>query len=434
MTKIGYPRGVIALSSVEMWERFSFYTMQSLLVLYAAAKLSAGGLGWSEADALRLTGYYGALVYVSPIFGGIIGDRIIGRKMAVLFGSIIMMCGHASLAFHGDKPMFLGIGLLIVGSGLLKPTISAMIGEFFKPDENSRKEAAFAIFYMSINIGGFLGPMIGGLVQQSYGFSTAFAMAAFGLFIGIINFLAAKNRSLKDVGNTLHHKQEAKTQWTIAERKKFITYMVLCVTNIFWNVIYALPYGLLTLYADKNIDRHLGGFTIPATWYFGMYGALIIIYSPLLAAFYQWFKSKTGDDMTLSWKLGIAYVLIAGGSLILLPLVREISLNPHYIGSSWYLIGFYTLFSLSELLTVPVLLAAATSFAPSGYSATLVSLNMGISWAVGAWLGGEFGALTQEMNPLILFWSVIILSVIFAVGHIVANKKIEEILNIHIKV
>lgn len=107
MAKFSYPRGVIALSSVEMWERFSFYTMQSLLVLYAAAKVTEGGLGWSQADALRLVGYYGALVYVSPIIGGVIADKVIGRKLAVLLGSFIMMCGHASLAFPGVKAMYL---------------------------------------------------------------------------------------------------------------------------------------------------------------------------------------------------------------------------------------------------------------------------------------------------------------------------------------
>lgn len=428
MAKLNYPRGVIALSSVEMWERFSFYTMQSLLVLYASAKIVSGGLGWSDADALRLVGYYGALVYVSPVIGGVIADKVIGRKWAVLSGSFIMMCGHAALAFPGEKAMYLGLALLITGCGLMKPAISAMVGEFFKNSETSRKDASFAIFYMSINIGGFLGPMVGGVVQVEYGFEYAFAMAAVGLFIGIINFLMSKNKSLKDVGNLIHRDERSKDPWTATEKKKLAVYLMLCVTNIFWNVIYVLPYGLLTLYAEKNIDRHVGGFLIPSTWYYAMYGLLIIIYSPIVATMYQSFKNKTGNDMTLSWKLAIGYLLVAGGSLILLPLVHQIALNPHYLGSSGYIIGFYTLFSFSELLTLPVMLAAATTFAPKGFSATLVSLNMAISWAIGAWLGGEFGALTQEMNPVILFWWVIGLCVVFAIGHVLSDRKIERIM------
>lgn len=429
MAKFSYPRGVIALSSVEMWERFSFYTMQGLLVLYAAAKIGDGGLGWSQADALRLVGYYGAFVYVSPIIGGVIADKLIGRKLAVLFGSIIMMFGHASLAYPGVKMMYIGLSLLIIGCGLMKPAISAMVGEFFKPTETGRKDASFAIFYMSINIGGFLGPMIGGVVQEAWGYDYAFAMAALGLAIGIINFSVAKNRSLKDVGNILHKEHHEKHPWTALEKKKVFTYLVLCVTNIFWNIIYVLPYGLLTLYAEKNVDRHLGSFTIPATWYYGMYGLLIIIYSPIVATMYQWIKNKTGSDMTLSWKLAYGYILVAGGCVILLPLVKAIGLNPNYVGSSWYIIGFYTLFCFSELLTLPVMLSAATTFAPHGFSATLVSLNMAISWAIGAWLGGEFGAWTQETNPVVLFWWLIALCLVFAVGHILSNKKIEKIMH-----
>lgn len=427
-TKIKYPRGVIALSSVEVWERFSFYAMQSLLVLYAAAKITDGGLGWSEANALRLVGDYGALVYVSPIIGGYIADKFIGHKWAVLLGSIIMMFGHAAMAVYGTVAMFIGVSLLIIGCGFMKPAISAIIGEFFKPDEVSAKESAFAIFYMSINIGGFLGPMVAGYIQEEKGYRYAFAVAAFGLLLGIINFLMAQNHSLKNVGNMNTKTQaEVKKPWTPSDKRKATTYIVICITNIFWNVIYALPYGLLTVYADKNIDRHLGWFTIPATWYFGMYGLIIIIYSPLLAIFYQAYKNKIGSDLTLSMKLAIGYFLVALGTVILLPLVKHIGNDANYIGSSWYLIGFYTLFALSELLTVPVLLSAATSFAPHGYSATFVSLNMAISWAIGAWLGGEFGAWTQSYSPYVLFTWVIGLCVAFGIGHILTDKKIEQV-------
>lgn len=428
MFKINYPRGVIALSSIEMWERFSFYTMQSLLVLYASAKISAGGLGWSDASALRLVGYYGALVYVSPIIGGLIADRIIGRKLAVFFGAIIMMCGHATLVVHGETALYIGLALLITGCGLLKPAISAMVGEFFTAKESSRKDASFAIFYMSINIGGFLGPMIGGIVQQQFSFEYAFVLAAFGLFIGVINFLITRNHSLRHVGNVIDKTKQIKEPWTKNEKTKATVYILLCISNIFWNVIYVLPYGLLTLYAEKNIDRHIGSFEIPSTWFFGMYGLLIIIYSPIVATLYQKYRQKTGKDMTLSFKLSMGYLLVALGSFVLLPLVKAIGANSHYIGSAWYIIGFYSLFSFSELLTLPVMLAAATTFAPKNFSATMVSLNMAISWAIGAWLGGEFGAMTEQTNPATLFWWVIGLSIVFAIGHLLTNKKIEQTL------
>jgi len=425
MSKIKYPRGVWVLSSVEMWERFSFYTMQSLLVLYVVATFAQGGLGWSNARALELTGYYGAFVYVSPIVGGWIADRFIGRKVAVLLGSVIMMFGHASMAFHGETAMFIGMGLLVIGCGFMKPAISALVGEFFNKDEKSTKEAAFAIFYMSINIGGLLGPLFAGLVEEKYGFSYAFSMASAGLLLGIVNYLWFAKKDLKNVGNLptvnplMVPDKLSKNDWT-----KINVYLGLCVTNILWNIFYALPYGLLTLYADQNIDREVMGWKIPATWYFAMYGLFIVVYSPFMAKFYRALESKF--DLTVSYKLAIGYVLVALGSLILLPLVGYIHHDPHYLGSSWYLIGFYSLFALSELITVPVLLSAATSFAPKGYSATLVSLNMAISWAIGAWLGGLFGSLTQTMDATNLFIGVIALCVIFAVLHVVTNKFIEK--------
>ena len=220
-----------------------------------------------------------------------------------------------------------------------------------------------------------------------------------------------------------------KQPWSKAEHKRFWTFIILCISNIFWNVIYALPYGLLTLYADKNIERVVLGWQIPATWFYGMYSVFIIMFSPIIASIYQGFDQKTKWNFTLSYKLGIGYILLAIACLFILPFVKQIGINPHYVGSCWYLILFYIFFAISELITVPVLLSAATTFAAPGWSATLVSLNMAISWAIGAYLGGEFGALTQSVDPFLMFKWVIGLCVVFMIGHVVSSNKIEAIIN-----
>ena len=423
-----YPRGVLALSSIEMWERYSFYTMQSFLVIYAAATIAHGGLGFSEEDSLRLTGIYGALVYVSPLFGGWLADRVFGRKLSVLLGSVVMMFGHVSLAFHGITALYIGLGLLVFGCGLMKPSISAMVGEFYQRHDEANKEAGFAIFYMSINIGGLFGPLVAGVVAENYSYSAAFGMAAFGLLIAIANFLLCRNKSLKNYGVRQVKHTRNKTLWTKAEHTRFWTYIGLCITNIFWNVIYALPYGLLTLYADKNIDRHILGLQIPSTWYFAMYGLFIVLLAPIVAVVYQALDQKTKFNFTLSYKLGIGYIILAIACLFILPFVKQIGINPRFIGSSGWLITFYIFFAISELITVPVLLSAATTFAAPGWSATLVSLNMGISWAIGAYLGGEFGALTKSVSPFLMFEWVIGICIVFCIGHFVSNKKIERII------
>ena len=424
-----YPRGVLALSSIEMWERYSFYTMQSILVLYAAATLSHGGLGFSDADALRLTGIYGALVYVSPLIGGWLADRYFGRKISVLIGSVIMMFGHASISFSGVTALYIGLGLLVAGCGLMKPSISAMVGEYYERHDEANKEAGFAIFYMSINIGGLFGPLVAGVVSESYGYSTTFGLAAFGLLVAIVNFLMCRNKSLKNYGLRQTKETKIKATWTRAEHVRFWTFIALCISNIFWNVIYALPYGLLTLYADKNIDRHFFGLQIPTTWYYGMYSIFIVTLAPIIAIIYQSLDQKTKFNFTLSYKLGIGYIILAIACAFILPFVKQIGINPSYIGSSGWLIMFYIFFAISELITVPVLLSAATTFAAPGWSATLVALNMSISWAIGAYLGGEFGVLTQSVNPFLMFVCVIVVCIIFCIGHFVSNNKIENIIN-----
>jgi POT family proton-dependent oligopeptide transporter len=204
----------------------------------------------------------------------------------------------------------------------------------------------------------------------------------------------------------------------------------LCVSNIFWNIFYALPYGLLTIYADKNIDKNLFGWIIPTTWYYGMYGAFIIIFAPIMALIYKFLAHEIKWNFTLSYKLAVGYLLLGIASLFILPLVKNIAIDHNYVGSSVYLIMFYLFFAISELITVPVLLSAATTFAAPGWGSRLVSLNMLVSWSIGAWLGGEFGALAQNVSPFIMFQFVVAVCVIFFIGHILSNKKIERIIHL----
>ncbi|MFN7097872.1 MAG: peptide MFS transporter [Gammaproteobacteria bacterium] len=423
------PKGVWALSSVEMWERFSFYTMQALLVLYASASTMQGGLGWSEAASLRLTGLYGSLVYVSPILGGILADKFLGRRNAVNIGAVLMCIGQMCLALQADYGLYLGIILLILGCGLLKPTISAMVGEFYD-EHDERRESAFAIFYMAINIGGVLGPFIGGVVSQRYSYHLAFLLGAFGLIIALINFAIANKYSLRHIGlkptKAIITDVLPKILLTKLEKRRIAVYLTMCVANILWNIVYALSYGLFTVYASKNIARTIGSFTVPASWFYGLYGMFIVLFCPLLAMFYH-LLAAANKKFTLSHKLAAGYFLLSMGCMVLLPFVHHIVANPAYLGSAWYLICFYLLFSISELLTVPVLLSAATRLAPKRYAAALVSANMLISWALGAYLGGEFGVLTTQYNSFYLFIGVIISTLVFGILHLLFNRRVEHL-------
>ena len=426
-----YPRGVISLSSIECFERFGFYATQGILVLYAAASVMKGGLGWSNEAALRLTGIFSAVVYATPVVGGWIADKYLGRKRGMTLGNILLFLGYLVMMCRGTATLFLALTLIGIGTGFLKPTISAMVGEFYDNKEGSNRDSGFAIFYMAINIGGFFGPFVSGFLAETVGYSFAFGSSAVGMLIALTNTFISLKSTLKGVGN-LEKKdktvQVEKVKWTKAETKRVWVYIGLCISNILWNIFYALPYSLLTLWAATNINRDLLGFEIPPAWFYGGYSILIVVFSPVIAYVYKFFDNKN-KDFTLSYKLSAAYVLMAGGCLIMMPFVMKITANRQYMGSMLYLLVFYMFFAFSELLTVPVLLSAATKFAPKGFSATLVSLNMLISWSIGGILGGEVSALTETYNPTYVFVSMIVACIIFAIGHVVTNKFIEKSYN-----
>jgi len=426
-----YPKGVLSLSSIECFERFGFYATQGVLVLYAAATLTKGGLGWSNANALRLTGIFSALVYATPVVGGWLADKYIGRKVSMTLGNIIMFLGYLSLTQHGDVWLFTALSLIAIGTGFLKPTISAMVGEFYDAKADANRDSGFAIFYMAINIGGCIGPFIAGILMNTFGFSFAFGASAIGMLIALFNTFFSYNRSLKGVGDLEKPTSEdgtSKRKWTKEERKRVWVFIGLCFSNILWNIFYALPYGLLTLWASTNVNRHVTGWEIPAAWFYGGYGLLIVLFSPIIASIYKGFDKKN-KDFTLSFKLSTAYFLLAAGCLSMMPFVIQIAASQKYIGSMVYLVVFYIFFAFSELLTVPVLLSAATKFAPTGFSATLVSLNMLISWSIGGLLGGEVSALTDIYDPTYIFIAMIVVCIIFGIAHILTNGYIEKSCN-----
>lgn len=423
------PKGVLALATTEMWERASFYTMQAILVLYASAAISKGGLGWSEKQALFLTGIYGAGVYVTPAFGGILADRYFGSKISVALGGILMCLGHFILAIHSEFAFFSALVLLCVGCGFLKPCISSMVGECYE-EKDTRRESGFALFYMAINMGSCLGPFLAGTVSDNYGYHIAFGMAGFGLIFGLINFYYACRTSLKKIGNeskqSYAKRKEVYPSLTKLEKTKLIVYMIMCVTNILWNIVYGLPYGLLTIYAENNIQRTIFGFQIPAPWFFGMYGLFIVILSPILAYFYNYLARKN-INFTLNKKLALGYFTVALGCFILLPTVMKIEHNPHTLVSSTGLIIFYLIFALSELLTIPVLLSAATKLAPPHYAARMVSFNIVVSWSLSAWLSGMLSGWAVQSGVTLLFKCLIILTALSGLLHVIFDRKVERL-------
>ncbi|MCD6045984.1 MAG: hypothetical protein K0R48_1147 [Gammaproteobacteria bacterium] len=409
------PKGVRALSTIEMWERFSFYMLQTLLVLYANDSPAAGGLGWSAEAAIRISGTYGAFVYISPVIGGFIADKFLGRRFGSAVGAVLMGIGQLTIMLHSTAAFYLGLSLLVLGCGLLKPSLSAMVGEFFS-EQDHKRHSAFAVFYMAINIGALMGTFLSGLVALHWGYRSAFLLGALGFIIALINLFIASRGSLKMIGIRRARGLAPLSPLTPIEKTRIKVYLGMCLGNIVWNVIYAMPFGLLTYYAAHHIRNVIGGYTFPVTWYVAFYALLIIIFSYVLAKVYDFLHGR-GVSLTVNRKLSFSYWLLVASCVSLLPLIYAIEHNPEYMGSPWPLITFYIVFSVSELLTIPVMLSAATQIAPKAYAAIMISANISISWGLGSYLGGEFGALTLHYSAMMLFSIVIIVSALLAVGH-----------------
>jgi POT family proton-dependent oligopeptide transporter len=425
---IQQPRGVFWLSFTEMWERFSFYSIQAILVLYAAAGLGKGGLGWSEKEALFISGLYGAAVYTTPALGGMLADKYFGSKRSVALGGILMCLGHFLMAIRSEILFFVSLTLLCLGCGLLKPCITSMVGECY-PKSDKRQEAGFTFFYMAINFGGFIGSFASGALSDFYGFHMAFAAAGIGLLIGLVHFYFAGKHSLKEIGNKIpkltFQERVRFVSLTPIEKRRMYIFMFLCVVNIVWNVVYGLSYGLLTLYAENNVQRSLFGFQIPATWFYGMYSVFLVLFSPFLAAFYQK-VSKKKNNLTINKKLCFGYLTAALACLILLPMVVQISHNHHAQVSSIPLILFYVIFAISELVTLPALLSAATTMSPKSHGARMVSFNLVVSWSFGAWIAGILSGLTVSVGATSLFVGLILCCLVFAIFHKLFDKKCEQ--------
>src|ERR671925_1118507 len=191
--KIRHPHGLSTLFFTEMWERFSYYGMRAFLILYMTAPAAAGGLGFADADAASIYGTYTGSVWGAAILGGLVADRFLGQYRSVLFGGIIIAAGHFSLAFKALPFFYTGLTLIVIGTGLLKPNVSTLVGSLYEPGD-ARRDAGFSIFYMGINLGAFIGPLIAGWLAQRVDWHLGFACAGVGMLLGLTQYVLRKKR------------------------------------------------------------------------------------------------------------------------------------------------------------------------------------------------------------------------------------------------
>jgi proton-dependent oligopeptide transporter, POT family len=397
-TMFGHPIGLYVLFFTEMWERFSYYGMRALLVLYISSTVGDGGLGWTKSNAIELYGWYTMLVYVMSIPGGIIADRYLGQKKSVLFGAIILVAGHGILAIENINAFYTGLALIIFGVGMLKPNISTMVGGLYRQGD-LRRDKGFTIFYIGINIGAFLSALIVGYVGEFYGWHYGFGLAGVGMLFGLIVYIWGQ-KYLQHVGNFIGNstneaeKAALKTPLTKIEKDRMIVLFIsFLIIIVFWGA-FEQAGGLLNIYADEKINRVIFGWEMPATWFQSFNAGFIIIFGTAVAGFWARRKLKGKETSTLL-KLGIGTIIMGLGFLVMVGASREAGSLEFGTASFWWLTAAYLLHTIGELCASPTALSFITKLAPLKYA----SIMMGVYFAAtgfGNKLAGSIGEASQS--------------------------------------
>jgi proton-dependent oligopeptide transporter, POT family len=430
-TFFGQPRVLANLFGVELWERFSFYGMQGILLLYLYFPAEQGGLGISQDTAVGIVGAYGGLVYLSTIAGGWVADRLIGSERTLFYAAVLVMAGHIALSvLPGTLGVGVGLVLIAVGSGGVKANATSLVGTLYS-EEDPRRDAGFSIFYLGINLGALLGPLLTGWLQTSYGFHIGFAAAAVGMAIGLIQY-AIGRRQLSEAANEVPDPlPNQKRVWyalgiaagavvlvvlgitgvlratnldgavilvilgstlayfivilssrhvTSVERKRVIAFIPMFIASAaFWS-LYQQQFTVLTVYSDYQLNRDIFGWTMPISWVQSINPVFIIILSGVFAAIW----TKLGDRQPPTpLKFAAGTVVMGIAFLLFIPMASTQPNSAPLLG----LIGVIFVFTIAELLLSPVGLSLATKLAPEAFKTQMVALFF-LSVALGTALSG----------------------------------------------
>ncbi|UUV20458.1 peptide MFS transporter [Paenimyroides aestuarii] len=399
----GHPAGLFVLFFTEMWERFSYYGMRGILVLYMATSATAidPGLGWSNKDAIWLYGWYTMLVYVASIPGGWIADKFLGQKKTVMLGGLLLCIGHGVLAIPQSWAFFTGLFLIILGVGGLKPNISTMVGGLYK-DGDIRRDSGFTIFYIGINIGAFLASISVGLVAYYYGWHYGFGLAGIGMLLGQIVYIWGQ-KYLKGVGEFTGGKEASAEERLAAKRplnkiekdRVIVLLISFLIVVVFWGA-FEQAGGLMNLYTDAKVDRSisLGGLTeIPAAVFQSLNAGYIIIFGTIVGGFWIRWK-KSGKESSSLFKMAVGTIIMGLGYIFMMFASKEASAETFGKAAMIWIFLAYLFHTIGELCTSPVALSFITKLAPLKYA----SIMMGIYFAAtgfGNKLAGTIGESSQ---------------------------------------
>jgi len=421
-TLLGHPKGLFLLFATEMWERFSYYGMRALLVLSLVAGVRSAnpGFGWTEAQALKLYGLFTGFVYFTPLIGGWLADNYLGQRKSVIIGGLLMAAGQFTLAssIPGNLSLFyLGLLILVLGNGFFKPNISTMVSDLY-PEGDARRDGAFTIFYMGINAGALLAPLVCSTLGEdpARGWRYGYLAAGLGMVLSVIIQLALSQRYLGDVGRVpaarraLAQAGGRKAPLTPDEVDRLrVIFMLFVFIVLFW-ASFEQAGGLMNLYAAEKTDRMIGAFEVPAGWFQSLNPLFIVLLAPIFSL--AWSRlGKTGRSPSTPRKMVLGLVLTGIGFLAMVAAVFGQAAGGK--ASMWWLVIAYFLHTTGELCISPVGLSMVTKLAPL----RLASLMMGVWFLinfVANWLAGIIGSFAESLGELTIFGGLAAALFVFA--------------------
>lgn len=482
----GHPKGLYVLFMTEMWERFSYYGMRALLVIYMIATINdpmGAGLEYSQTDALKVYGWYVMLVYVFSILGGIVADKYLGQKKSVLIGAIILCFGHGVLAIEAMWAFFSGLSLIILGVGLLKPNISTMVGGLYSKGDD-RRDKAFSIFYIGINLGSLLATTFIGIIAAKWGWHAGFGTAGIAMVLGLIVYITGQ-KYLKTVGNKpekITGKDDAsvaslfgqlfksgkhllivlvllslsiyagftfegKDHWgygalfiflslvtglmmmiykglaSRVEKDRFIVLLLSFVlVIIFWGA-FEQAGGLMSIYTEQKTDRMLFGWEVPTAMFQGLNAGFILLLAVPIANIWAKRKLKSKEASSL-FKMAIGTVIMGLGFVFMVFAVREFE-NDGKSSMIWLVLA-YLFHTVGELSSSPVSLSFITKLSPAKYG----SLMMGVYFAatgLGGKVAGIVGESSENLGEYSIFLGITGFTVVFAAIVILLLKPLKRL-------
>ncbi|EJP6471229.1 peptide MFS transporter [Clostridium sporogenes] len=418
-----HPKGFWLICFTILWERFSYYGLTSLVILYFTASVAQGGVGLSTGEATMLFAWFAGLVYLAPVIGGILGDRYLGQQKCIIIGSFLAVLGDLFLFFSSGSisSVYISLFILIAANGFFKANCANLVGDLYPKNASSTKDAAYNLFYSAVNVGAFFAPIITGLIADnwfavkkgneiiSYGYKQVFLVCAIGMLIGAVAFTMLAPKYLGNIGkypatkNMDGKKVENRPLTTQEKRRCTAMFIITVFVIVFWTGYFQSQNSFL-IYSRDHVNRIIGGFEIPVAWLTSLNAILCVFLAPLIGSFWIKLSKTKKGDLTIPTKMGLGILLMGIGFFIMV--LSVLSTGGTGEGAAKASLGWicltYVFNTVGEICLSPIGLAMFNKLSPDKYK----NFFMGIwytSTFFSSLISGKLAAFTENMGFLSVF-------------------------------